>query len=196
MQQFKDSEYDEAEQPNTFAHSIHMENMKRQQKAQQDVSNLSKQHSHNSHNTFLAGVDQNKNIPQMVMEQSNLSSNFNIMHVKNKMIEDSNQPMVLDDPHQVIMSEIRHSQIESSKSLNQIGDQYSSTSQRQIQTAQVKPVYDQYAQINIKPEQRDAENQVFMDSLKQQIRSELIDEVKREHISVMESKQQEQIAEF
>ena len=33
MQQFKDSEYDEAEQPNTFAHSIfhsiHMENMKR-----------------------------------------------------------------------------------------------------------------------------------------------------------------------
>ena len=57
-------------------------------------------------------------------------------------------------------------------------------------------MYDQYSQINIKPEQRDAENQVFMDSLKQQIRSELIDEVKREQISVLESKQQESIMEF
>lgn len=122
MQQFKDSEYEEGDQPNTFAHSIHLETMKRQQKAQQIVSNMSKQHSQNSHNTFLAGADQNKNVPQMVMEQSNLSSNFNMMHVKSKMVEDSNQPMVLDDPHQVIMSEIRHSQIESSKSLNQIGD--------------------------------------------------------------------------
>ena len=109
--------------------------------------------------------------------------------------------MQLDDPHQVIMSEIRHSQIESSKSLNQMGDQYSSTSQRQIQPAVVKPIcnsqmYDQHSQINIKPEQRDAENQVFMDSLKQQIRSELIDEVKREQISVFESKQQEQVVEL
>jgi len=57
-------------------------------------------------------------------------------------------------------------------------------------------MYDQYSQINIKPEQRDAENQVFMDSLKQQIRSELIDEVKREQISALESKQQESIMEF
>lgn len=199
MQQFKDSEYEEADQQNTFAHSIHLENLKRQQKAQQQqvVSNMSKQHSQNSHNTFLAGGDQNKNISQMVMEQSNLSSNFNIMHVKPKMVEESNQPMVLDDPHQVIMSEIRHSQIESSKSLNQMGaEQYSSTSQRQIQQTPAKIVYDQYCQINIKPEQRDAENQVLMDSLKQQIRSELIDEVKRDQMSVFEAKQQEQVAEF
>jgi len=73
-------------------------------------------HSSNSQNTFMG--EHKQNLPV----ESNLSSNFN-QQVKPKMDDEPRQhhPLMQDDPHFQIMSEIRHSPIEASSK-----EQYSS----------------------------------------------------------------------